>query len=247
MSSPYSTSFQAFATGTAATATAALPQDSYWAGRVELQAVTTGFSGTFRFQGRPHPDAQWVDLPYIVLGASPAVALGTVTLTTDTSVITYVILKPAWQMQVVMTRSAGSFGMLGQYFGAPYDTATVTSTPSSLPAAASSVYSPVSSAVTAAVIKASAGNALHIYATNANAAVRWFQLHNKATIPLATEVPQRSFLIPAGSATVPGYVEFCFKFADQFTAGIGFAISTTQGTFTDSATAADHTKHVEYA
>lgn len=113
--------------------------------------------------------------------------------------------------------------------------------------AASSQYAPVTSVVTAAVIKATPGNVFHIFATNANAAVRYLQLHNKATIPLATEVPLQSWIIPAGTALAPGYVEITSKYALAFSTGIGFAISSTQGTFTDAATAGEHTKLVEYA
>lgn len=123
---------------------------------------------------------------------------------------------------------------------------TITPVPSALSGAASSVYSPISSVVTAAAIKGSAGNVFKILATNANAAARWFQLHNKATIPLATEVPLRSWKIPAGTANNPGYVEFEFKYANAFSTGIGFALSTTQATFTDAATASESTVTVEY-
>ena len=122
-----------------------------------------------------------------------------------------------------------------------------TAVPTAATTGASSVYSPVTSVVTAAVIKASAGNVFKFFATNTNAAVRYMQLHNKATIPLATEVPVVSLIIPAGTATVPGYVEYEFKFGRAFATGIGFAISTTQGTFTDAATASEHVKIVEYS
>ncbi len=123
---------------------------------------------------------------------------------------------------------------------------TVTEVPSAASGAAASVYSPVTSAVTAANIKNAAGNVFKVTVTNENAAARWFQLHNKATIPLATEVPQRSWKIPAGTANNPGWFEFEFKYANAFATGIGFAISTTQATFTDAATAAEHQKTIEY-
>ena len=85
--------------------------------------------------------------------------------------------------------------------------------------------------------------------SNINAAIRYFQLHNKATIPLATEVPLKSFVIPAGTATQPGVVEIdssWFAPTLRHTTGIGWAVSTTAGTFTDAATASDHTTSVNY-
>ena len=82
-------------------------------------------------------------------------------------------------------------------------------------------------------------------ATNTNAAVRYLQLHDKATIPLAGETAQQNWIIPAGTATTPGYVEFEFKYGAAFATGIGFAISTVVTTYT-AATASEHTVHVEY-
>lgn len=109
-----------------------------------------------------------------------------------------------------------------------------------------SVYSPITSVVTAALLKDSPGNLFKVHITNVNAAIRYLQLHNKATIPLAGESPQRSWIIPAGTATAPGYFELPFVYGDAYATGIGFAISTTQETFTDSATASEHTKTIEY-
>lgn len=57
---------------------------------------------------------------------------------------------------------------------------------------------------TKVVVKATPGNVFAVYVTNVNAAVRWFQFHNKATDPAGAETAQVYFPIPAGSATVPG-------------------------------------------
>lgn len=103
--------------------------------------------------------------------------------------------------------------------------------------------------VTKANIKASAGNVYSIRVTNTNAAVRYFQLHNKATAPAAGETAQASYLIPAGTATNPGVLELLSTFfapSAYFATGIGWAISTTDTTFTDSATASEHKKTVRY-
>ena len=104
--------------------------------------------------------------------------------------------------------------------------------------------------VSAAFIKASAGNVFSIACYNENAAVRYFQLHNKATIPLATEVPVFSFPVPAGTANNPGSIvfgdDFFTRWGHYFATGIGWAISTTEATFTDAATAAEHGARVRY-
>lgn len=112
-----------------------------------------------------------------------------------------------------------------------------------------SLYSELTQ-VTKAAIKASAGNVLSFYISNVNAAVRYFQLHNKATAPAGTDVPIYSFPIPAGSATAPSVLqlgpEFWTMSGKYFSTGIGWAISTTYATFTDSATNTEHVALVHY-
>jgi hypothetical protein len=103
--------------------------------------------------------------------------------------------------------------------------------------------------VTKANIKASAASVFSIRITNANAAIRYLQLHNKATAPAAADTAQLYFLIPAGTATQPTVVELgmdWFSPSEFFATGLGWAISTTATTFTDSATAADHNVKVRY-
>lgn len=88
-----------------------------------------------------------------------------------------------------------------------------------------------------------------VLATNTNAALRWLLVHNKATIPTGGDVPHMAFPIPGGSAANPG---ICAIGDDWFTddevlgTGLGWSISTTPGSFTDSATASDHTVHMRY-
>lgn len=112
-----------------------------------------------------------------------------------------------------------------------------------------SVYTELTQ-VTKANIKASSGNVLSFDITNDNAAVRYFQLHNKATAPAAADVPIYSFKIPAGTATAPGRLtlgtNFFTEAGKNFGTGIGWAISTTYGTFTDSATASEHIANIHY-
>ena len=103
--------------------------------------------------------------------------------------------------------------------------------------------------VTKANIKATAGNVFFFRITNANAAVRYFQLHNKASAPAGGDTAQLSFLVPAGTATAPGIFELGINElapSEYFSTGIGWAVSTTASTFTDSATAADHNSTVRY-
>lgn len=103
--------------------------------------------------------------------------------------------------------------------------------------------------VTKDTVKGSAGNVFSIMASNANAALRYFQLHNKASDPAATEVPIISIPVPAGTAAAPTVlilgVDF-FAPSQRHSTGIGWAWSTTDGEFTDSATASDHQTIVRY-
>lgn len=118
----------------------------------------------------------------------------------------------------------------------------------------SSTYAPStyqqSGSATKANIKAASGNVYYIRITNANTAVRYFQLHNKASAPAGGDTAQLYFIVPGGNAANPGVLELNtndFAASEYFTTGIGWAISTTATTFTDSATAADHNTTVRYA
>ena len=97
-------------------------------------------------------------------------------------------------------------------------------------------------AAAAANVKGTPGAIVSVAATSINAAIRYLQIHNKATIPLSTEVPVFSFPLPAGSATVPSVLVLDSDFfmgGYYLSAGIGWAFSTTAGTYT-AATASDH-------
>lgn len=125
----------------------------------------------------------------------------------------------------------------------PWQTADAPQTTSTY---ANTQYGYTTGAVTKANIKASAGNVFKLHFTNTNAAVRYGQLFNKATAPAAADTALMDFIIPGGTAAVPGYVEYTVPFGAQFGTGIGWAVSTTAVTFTDAATASEHTVHVEY-
>lgn len=96
--------------------------------------------------------------------------------------------------------------------------------------------------------KATGGTALSATASNSNAAVRYFQVHNKASAPAGTEVPIISIPIPAGTAAAPGQLILPKSFFQNyfFSTGVGWAISTTSATFTDSATASEHIVNFQY-
>lgn len=99
-------------------------------------------------------------------------------------------------------------------------------------------------AATKANAKSTTGRLVSLLVTNANSVVRYFQIHNKATAPAGSDTPVRSWPIPAGSANNPGALLLDLQFFGPggyaLATGIGWAISTTASTFTDSATAADH-------
>lgn len=93
-------------------------------------------------------------------------------------------------------------------------------------------------------VKASPGNVCSIYHHNLNAAARYFQLHNTATTPGGAAVPLMTFLVPAGAALVLGE-DFFGQAGLNFTTGIAFAHSTTEGTYT-AGTATDQFTELHY-
>lgn len=98
-------------------------------------------------------------------------------------------------------------------------------------------------------VKGSAGNLLSITASSINAAIRYLQIHNKATAPAGGDTPVFSWPIPAGTATVPAYREIGRDILGQhghyFSTGISVGISTTADTFT-AATTTDHVTNGTY-
>jgi hypothetical protein len=117
------------------------------------------------------------------------------------------------------------------------------------PATALSQFTTALSASAAVSAKGSAGNLYALSATNANATVRYLQIHNKATAPATSDAPVAAWPIPAGSSTAPGSVFLSildFGTAGyRCTTGIAIGISTTLATFT-AATAADHIVNGSY-
>jgi hypothetical protein len=103
---------------------------------------------------------------------------------------------------------------------------------------------------TKANAKSTPGNILTAFCSNANATVRYFQIHNKATAPAGTNVPIMEFPVPAGTANNPGVLmldnDFFLQNGYYLSLGVGWAISTTNSAFTDSATASEHEIMIGY-
>lgn len=99
-------------------------------------------------------------------------------------------------------------------------------------------------AAAAAAVKGAAGNVYAVTCANANAAVRYLQLHNKATAPVNPEVPLLEFKIPASSDIRIG-AEFFSANGLHFSTGIAFGFSTTSGTYT-AGTAGEQVTQVVY-
>src|SRR4051794_11815896 len=102
---------------------------------------------------------------------------------------------------------------------------------------ASATYSPLRSTtfgtVVTAVASAQAASIFSAYATNANAAVRYFQIFNRATALSGGEAPLMSYLISAGTANVPGVLNLTsayFAPSAYLCSGLVWAISTTNAT-----------------
>lgn len=92
-------------------------------------------------------------------------------------------------------------------------------------------------------VKTSPGNLLSVRVSNINAAVRYLQIHNKASAPTSGNSPVFSFVIPAGSSTAPSIIELDRGFfgsnGQYLDTGIAIGISTAADTFT-AATTTDH-------
>lgn len=85
-------------------------------------------------------------------------------------------------------------------------------------------------------VKATPGQLLSVVATNENAAVRYLQIHNKASAPTAGETAVVSYIIPAGTTAAPGRIQLTMAdFGNNglhLSTGIALGISTAIDTFT---------------
>ena len=99
-------------------------------------------------------------------------------------------------------------------------------------------------AVNQVVVKGSAGVVYKVYCYNKSTSTRFFQIHDKTTPPVNTDVPIESFPIAANSALI---IDSTFWGATGrvCSAGVSWAFSTTEATLT-LGTAADQTSSVGY-
>lgn len=93
-------------------------------------------------------------------------------------------------------------------------------------------------------VKSSTGNIFSLYCNNANAASRYIQIHNTATIPAGGAAPVLSFLIPPTSQIIVG-TDFFTNEGLNLSTGIAFAFSTTRDTYT-AGSASDQQTSVNY-
>lgn len=86
--------------------------------------------------------------------------------------------------------------------------------------------------------KATPGNLLWITCTNANAAVRYLQIHNKTSAPSSGNTAYLSVSIPAGGSVTLG-PNVWGEAGLNLSTGVAIGVSTAHGTFT-AATTTDH-------
>lgn len=94
-------------------------------------------------------------------------------------------------------------------------------------------------------VKATTGNLFSLYCHNLTANDRWIQIHNTATTPGGAAVPRLSFYVPPLGVCEKGMGDFFSAAGLNYSTGIAFALSTTEGTYT-AATATDHFTQLTY-
>lgn len=80
---------------------------------------------------------------------------------------------------------------------------------------------------------------------NANAADRYLQLHNLATVPTGGEAPVEAWRVPTGSTIIVG-TDYFTDAGIVFALGCMFAFSTTRDTYT-AGSASDQATRIKYA
>lgn len=99
--------------------------------------------------------------------------------------------------------------------------------------------------VTKVLITAASVKLVSFIVTNNELATYFYQLHHKATPPAPGDVPRLSFQMPAGSMLGIG-TDILPGGGLPFPLGLGWAWSSTAGTFTDAGTASLHSTAVLY-
>lgn len=98
---------------------------------------------------------------------------------------------------------------------------------------------------TSGVVYRAAGLVYSVSARNKNGAVRYLQLFNKATAPVAGDIPTVIIEIPANGITVLGDAFFS-RNGLAFNVGVAWGFSTTEETFT-AGTAADQVTQIVWS
>lgn len=151
------------------------------------------------------------------------------------------------QFIVMQLDSTGNLKVAEQFVPGYEDNSNLVAASQTKPLAVStysySVYKNYAAAATANV-KASPGNVYAVTCSNINGSTRYIQIHNTATTPSAAAVPALSFVVPANSQVRIG-TEFFGPGGINFSTGIAFAFSTTEGTYT-AGTATDQFTQVCY-
>jgi len=130
--------------------------------------------------------------------------------------------------------------------GLPTGSASTPSVVTTVPATTGglAVYRLISLGTTNAnFAKAMPGQVYAIYVNNANAAIRYLKLYNKATSPVVgTDVPVLTLPIPA-----TGFINPNFLSGIAFSAGIAFALTTgIADSDTGAVSANEHIVHIAY-
>lgn len=94
-------------------------------------------------------------------------------------------------------------------------------------------------------VKTTSGNIKSIVCHNLNAAVRFIQIFNTATVPSAGNVPILAFPVAASGGVTVIDGQTLGENGYNFSTGIAFAFSTTEATYT-AGTAADQFTHIFY-
>ena len=82
-------------------------------------------------------------------------------------------------------------------------------------------YRNLDAQITGSIVKASAGGIFDLTVSNANAAIRYLKLYNKATAPTSADTPVRTYMLPPSSTVVIPVTD-----GINFTAGISLRAST---------------------
>lgn len=101
------------------------------------------------------------------------------------------------------------------------------------------------------VVKAAPGTLQSLYASNSSSALRYLLIYNRATTPSSNGSLRYSFPIPAGTPAAPGSIvlgtDFFGAEGQDFTSGIGIAISSVNATLDGSSISdVNHNYHINY-